>query len=135
MSVQHPPPPPSHRTLYLNALLLQHYIFPSGGDGLYLVVDEKSRFREDNFQKAMAVLQAGPDDEIAQAGNGGAEGGGGSSAKAKKKKDGKVDNWGENECVYVCRPPSSHALHPFLYVCIYIKEARVNNRIWGRLCV
>ena len=37
---------------------LQHYIFPSGGVGLYLVVDEKSRFREENFQKAMAVLQA-----------------------------------------------------------------------------
>jgi superfamily II RNA helicase len=35
----------------------QHYIFPSGGDGLYLVVDEKSKFREENFQKAMAVLQ------------------------------------------------------------------------------
>ena len=38
-------------------LLVQHYIFPSGGEGLYLVVDEKSRFREENFQKAMAVLQ------------------------------------------------------------------------------
>lgn len=36
---------------------MQHYIFPSGGDGLYLVVDEKSNFRESNFQKAMAVLQ------------------------------------------------------------------------------
>ena len=60
----------------------QHYIFPSGGDGLYLVVDEKSRFREDNFQKAMAVLQAGPDDEIAQAAANG------ESGKPKMKKDG-----------------------------------------------
>jgi ATP-dependent RNA helicase DOB1 len=41
---------------------LQHYIFPTGGEGLYLVVDEKSRFREDNFQKAMAVLQATPEE-------------------------------------------------------------------------
>jgi len=24
---------------------LQHYIFPSGGDGLFLVVDEKGTFR------------------------------------------------------------------------------------------
>lgn len=76
----------------LDACLLarpQHYIFPSGGDGLYLVVDEKSRFREDNFQKAMAVLQAGPDDEIAQAA--GANGG------AKKRRDGEErrhrDHW------------------------------------------
>jgi hypothetical protein len=37
---------------------LQHYIFPAGGDGLYLVVDEKSNFREDNFQKALSVLNA-----------------------------------------------------------------------------
>eukprot|EP01138_Halocafeteria_seosinensis_P005595 gb/GECG01005718.1/.p1 GENE.gb/GECG01005718.1/~~gb/GECG01005718.1/.p1 ORF type:complete len:1094 (+),score=200.14 gb/GECG01005718.1/:1-3282(+) len=36
---------------------LQHYVFPSGGDGVYLVVDEKGRFREDNFSKAMAQLE------------------------------------------------------------------------------
>lgn len=35
---------------------LQHYIFPSGGDGLYLVVDEKGKFREDSFQKALNSL-------------------------------------------------------------------------------
>jgi ATP-dependent RNA helicase DOB1 len=35
---------------------LQHYIFPSGGDGVYLVVDEKGAFRERNFQKALAIL-------------------------------------------------------------------------------
>ncbi|XP_052138959.1 DExH-box ATP-dependent RNA helicase DExH9 [Oryza glaberrima] len=35
---------------------LQHYVFPSGGDGLYLVVDEKSKFREDSFQKALNAL-------------------------------------------------------------------------------
>ena len=37
---------------------LQHYVFPHGGDGLYLVVDEKGKFREANFQSAMAVLQS-----------------------------------------------------------------------------
>jgi ATP-dependent RNA helicase DOB1 len=35
---------------------LQHYIFPSGGDGIHLVVDEKGRFREDNFKKALSQL-------------------------------------------------------------------------------
>jgi ATP-dependent RNA helicase DOB1 len=38
---------------------LQHYIFPQGGDGLHLVVDEQGKFREANFQKAMATLQSG----------------------------------------------------------------------------
>ncbi|XP_043722234.1 DExH-box ATP-dependent RNA helicase DExH9-like [Telopea speciosissima] len=35
---------------------LQHYIFPAGGHGLYLVVDEKGKFREDSFQKALNAL-------------------------------------------------------------------------------
>ncbi|CAN6448866.1 unnamed protein product [Victoria cruziana] len=35
---------------------LQHYIFPSGGDGLYLVVDENGKFREESFQKAINAL-------------------------------------------------------------------------------
>ncbi|KAI8809036.1 rRNA-processing arch domain-containing protein [Cladochytrium replicatum] len=35
---------------------LQHYLFPAGGDGIHLAVDEKSNFREDNFQRAIANL-------------------------------------------------------------------------------
>lgn len=30
---------------------LQHYVFPMGGSGLYLVVDENEQFKEDNFFK------------------------------------------------------------------------------------
>ena len=37
---------------------LQHYLFPEGGKGLHLVVNENGEFREDNFNSAMAVLQA-----------------------------------------------------------------------------
>ncbi|GIY46216.1 exosome RNA helicase MTR4 [Caerostris extrusa] len=36
---------------------LQQYIFPAGGDGLHLVVDESGNFLEDNFNTAMSVLQ------------------------------------------------------------------------------
>lgn len=35
---------------------LQHYLFPTGGEGIYLVVNERGDFREDNFQKAMGLL-------------------------------------------------------------------------------
>lgn len=35
---------------------LQHYLFPAGGEGIHLVVDEKGQFREENFQKAMGSL-------------------------------------------------------------------------------
>ncbi|XP_078443652.1 RNA helicase, ATP-dependent, SK12/DOB1 protein [Wolffia australiana] len=30
---------------------LQHYVFPMGGSGLYLVVDENEQFKEDNYAK------------------------------------------------------------------------------------
>ncbi|KIJ60732.1 hypothetical protein HYDPIDRAFT_116767 [Hydnomerulius pinastri MD-312] len=36
---------------------LQHYLFPAGGEGIYLVVNEKGDFKEDNFSKAMGTLQ------------------------------------------------------------------------------
>ena len=36
---------------------LQHYLFPAGGSGIFLVVDDSGKFREENFQKAMAVLE------------------------------------------------------------------------------
>ena len=35
---------------------LQHYIFPCGAEGLYLVVNENGDFLEENFQKAMSIL-------------------------------------------------------------------------------
>jgi len=41
---------------------LQHFLFPAAAEGLYLVVDEQGRFREDNFQKAMNLLQPVPEE-------------------------------------------------------------------------
>lgn len=35
---------------------LQHYFFPTGSDGMHLIVDEKGTFREENFQKAMSNI-------------------------------------------------------------------------------
>jgi len=40
---------------------LQHYLFPAGGDGVYMVVDEKGHFREDNFHRAVNALQKAVD--------------------------------------------------------------------------
>lgn len=52
---------------------LQHYLFPAGGDGIHLVVDERGTFREDNFQKAMGSLTAtkGEDPASVEGGKGG----------------------------------------------------------------
>ena len=35
---------------------LQHYIYPSGGEGIHLIVDEAGNFLQQNFDKAMSVL-------------------------------------------------------------------------------
>mmetsp|Transcript_24712 Transcript_24712/g.36895 ORF Transcript_24712/g.36895 Transcript_24712/m.36895 type:complete len:901 (+) Transcript_24712:1150-3852(+) len=72
---------------------LQHYIFAAGSDGLNLVVDEKGKFREKNFQRAMAALQGsdggggkgGMDAAIADA-IGQSGGGGGRKGRNKRKR-------------------------------------------------
>jgi len=53
---------------------LQHYLFPAGADALYMVVDERSRFREDNFQKAVAALTEGAEGAANGKGKGGGKG-------------------------------------------------------------
>jgi ATP-dependent RNA helicase DOB1 len=39
---------------------LQHFVFPAGAEGLFMVVDENAEFKEQNFQKAMSSLQGPP---------------------------------------------------------------------------
>ncbi|KAK4122799.1 antiviral helicase [Parathielavia appendiculata] len=36
---------------------LQNYFFPAGGEGIYLIVDEKGNFKENNFNTAMAAIE------------------------------------------------------------------------------
>jgi ATP-dependent RNA helicase DOB1 len=35
---------------------LQHYVYASGSEGIYLVVDDKGNFKEENFSKAISIL-------------------------------------------------------------------------------
>ncbi|KAK0635066.1 rRNA-processing arch domain-containing protein [Bombardia bombarda] len=36
---------------------LQNYFFPAGGKGIFLIVDEKGNFKENNFNTAMALIE------------------------------------------------------------------------------
>ena len=48
------------RTVALNLFRptpLQHYIFPCGGDGLHLIVNDKREFNDNEFENAMNVLR------------------------------------------------------------------------------
>ncbi|CAL8466224.1 g5760 [Coccomyxa elongata] len=60
---------------------LQHFVFPAGGDGLFMVVDDRGTFREDNFQKAVAALA-----DTAQEG-GGKKGGKKGTVNGKKEEE------------------------------------------------
>ena len=86
---------------------LQHYLFPTGSDGLHLVVDEKGVFREDNFQRALALLK---DDTAAAAGGAGgaageaAAGGEGGAKKRKRKQPKKGETSDIHKIVKMCFP-------------------------------
>ncbi|PPQ99955.1 hypothetical protein CVT24_009534 [Panaeolus cyanescens] len=62
---------------------LQHYLFPAGSDGIYLVVNEKGEFREDTFSKAMGKIQENMGDDPADP----TKGGKGKKGKTKKGGD------------------------------------------------
>ncbi|KAG2430053.1 hypothetical protein HXX76_010153 [Chlamydomonas incerta] len=61
---------------------LQHYAYPLGGEGLYLLLDERGNFRTENFERvkeslAMTAGPSGGDGGEDGADGGGADGGGG----------------------------------------------------------
>ncbi|OBZ86474.1 ATP-dependent RNA helicase mtr4 [Choanephora cucurbitarum] len=65
-----------------NAMEFAEWI--SGGDGIHLVVDEKSRFREDNFQRSIAALSNSQGDDP-------------SSGQGRGKKKGQTHKGGRND--------------------------------------
>lgn len=70
---------------------LQHYLFPSGGEGVYMVVDEKGAFREDNFHRAINALQKAADSVNVD------------TKKALKKKGGKSNVGDLEKLVRMCQ--------------------------------
>ena len=71
---------------------LQHYLFPSGGDGIHLVVEETGRFREDGFASALAAVAtnaaaASASRDARQAARNGRKGDASSAAGAPKESD------------------------------------------------
>lgn len=68
---------------------LQHYLFPADSEGIHLVVDERGRFREQNFQRAIAALSdAAADDPSGPT----ARGGRGKKGPKTRKNGGKDGN-------------------------------------------
>lgn len=60
---------------------LQHFLYPMGADGMFMVVDERGSFREDAFSKAIAALN----DAEAEAASSRASDGGKGKQQGKKE--------------------------------------------------
>eukprot|EP00547_Thalassionema_nitzschioides_P008956 CAMPEP_0194227698 /NCGR_PEP_ID=MMETSP0156-20130528/42992_1 /TAXON_ID=33649 /ORGANISM="Thalassionema nitzschioides, Strain L26-B" /LENGTH=1107 /DNA_ID=CAMNT_0038960191 /DNA_START=38 /DNA_END=3361 /DNA_ORIENTATION=- len=90
---------------------LQHYIFPQGGEGLHLVVDERGKFREANFQRAMAALGSSSVDEAAatnmlSSGNG--------KRKRKRSSSGKGGKGGTSDLYNIVQLIMTRNLNPVI---------------------
>eukprot|EP01018_Ginkgo_biloba_P029918 Gb_40115 [translate_table: standard] len=77
---------------------LQHYVFPVGGSGLYLVVDEKEQFREDNFMKLQETFPKKIQDDGLNASKNGPHGN--AKGGAKSSKGGKGSGAGGGSDIY-----------------------------------
>ncbi|KAI9363115.1 rRNA-processing arch domain-containing protein [Pilaira anomala] len=95
---------------------LQHYLFPAGGEGIHLVVDEKSRFREDNFQRAIAALSDSKgDDPSAMRGRG---------KKGQTNKGGKND--GPSDIYRIIKMVMMKNYHPVIVFSFSKRECESN---------
>lgn len=90
---------------------LQHYLFPSGGDGVYMVVDEKGHFREDNFHRASAALQKAADTQSTE------------TKKTQKRRGGRANAGDLEKIVRMC---SDRGYLPLIVFSFSRKECEAN---------
>jgi len=96
---------------------LQHFLFPSGGTGLHLIVDEKGEFRPDSFDRAIAEL--GGADDGGGGGGGNAAGDGdkasaGPAAKKRKRGGGAGAEKGPGDCYKVVKMIVERGFEPVI---------------------
>lgn len=83
---------------------LRHYIYPvGGGAGIHLVVDEKSNFLPNNFEKAMAEIMAAPANKPGAGG-----------AANRKKVRGQGNNTTRGDCYKVVEMIQQRNYHPVI---------------------
>jgi ATP-dependent RNA helicase DOB1 len=85
---------------------LQHYLFPAGSEGIYMVVDEQSNFREDNFQKAMTALAHGQGEDPADPDSG--------KGKRGKTKKGGAMKQGQSDIYKIVKLIMQRSLNPVI---------------------
>lgn len=96
---------------------LNHYGFPAGGGGLYLIVDEQGQFKESNFAKLRETFEAPPKDRQGSAGKGGGRGAGGRGGRGRgrggdDKGDQKSSEVKKARAIVIRPIPAPGALYP-----------------------
>ncbi|EAS33134.3 ATP-dependent RNA helicase DOB1 [Coccidioides immitis RS] len=86
---------------------LQHYLFPAGGEGIFLVVNEKGNFKEENFQKAMGAIADKKGDDPADANARG-------KGKGKNKKTNKGGEKGPSDVFKIVRMIMMKSYNPVI---------------------
>lgn len=100
---------------------LQHYLFPAGGDGIHLVVDEKGRFKEDNFRRALASISDRPN----------AKSKGGQSNKQGSANNGGTD--GPSDIYRIVKMIIMKAYHPVIVFSFSKRECEANAMQMSKL--
>lgn len=86
---------------------LQHFLYPEGSNGILLVVDEESKFRSDNFEKAMSLLRSAPEnDALAEE-----AGGSGRGLKHRKKR---IDTSEDSDIARIIKMILERNYHPVI---------------------
>lgn len=76
---------------------LQHYAFPIGGSGLYVVVDENEKFRSENFLKMQDTFVKAPNPENSGRGRGRGRGRGNPNSTERIAKAGNYSGSGNSD--------------------------------------
>ena len=101
---------------------LQHYVFPTGGSGLYQVLDERAVFKTDNFQSALATLQKDNADRLtANSSDRGPMMGGSGHGSSRDNRGGGASN-NRQDCLRLIGALKERNWHPVIVFCFSRRE-------------
>lgn len=92
---------------------LQHFIYPQGADGIYMLVDEKNKFKTENFKKVLEVLDHSTRQENY------------SKSSKKVKKSSSLER--------IINMVLSNRYDPIIVFCFSKKECEINAHQFGKL--
>jgi ATP-dependent RNA helicase DOB1 len=110
---------------------LQHYLYPAGADGIFLIVDEKGKFRDDNFGKAMTSM--GVEGGGSGSGNYSSSSGGASGARGNQKGGGRSRGGSSQSMMEIVKLVMDRNMYPVIVFSFAKAECERNALALSRL--